>query len=113
MTNKLFVYGTLGPDRPNEHILKDIGGLWEKGSVTGYLHYEGWGAEMGYPGITLDKDGDKVEGFLFSSGKISEHWPELDDFEGTAYERVLTKVELQSSVFVNAYIYTLKCAKNS
>ena len=113
MTNKLFVYGTLGPGRPNEHVLKAIGGSWEKGSVSGYLHSEGWGADMGYPGIALDKDGDKVKGFLFSSDKISEHWHKLDEFEGNAYERVLTKVELQGSRFVNAYIYSLKCVKNS
>ena len=64
MNSKLFVYGTLGPGRPNDHILNNIGGSWQKASVTGYLHHEGWGAEMGYPGITLDKDGDKVEGYL-------------------------------------------------
>ncbi len=113
MTKNLFVYGTLGPGRPNEHILNSIGGSWEKGSVTGYLHQEGWGAEMGYPGITLSKDGDKVEGFLFSADKISEHWSELDKFEGDAYKRVLTSVETKNSTFVDAYIYTLKLEKTA
>jgi gamma-glutamylcyclotransferase (GGCT)/AIG2-like uncharacterized protein YtfP len=108
MIEKLFVYGTLGPGRPNEHILGNIGGSWEKASVAGILHDEGWGSALGYPGITLDKDGDKVEGFLFSSDTISEHWSYLDDFEGEAYERVLTKVELQNKTEVDAYIYTLK-----
>jgi len=110
--NKLFVYGTLGPDRPNEHILKNIGGSWEKAHVTGILHEEGWGSAMGYPGITLDNNGAKVEGFLFSSDKIPEHWPELDEFEGEAYERILTPVELQNGTVVNAYIYTLKRTTN-
>jgi hypothetical protein len=32
----------------------------------------------------------------------------LDDFEGEAYERVLTKVELQNKTEVDAYIYALK-----
>jgi len=63
---------------------------------------------MGYPGITLDKNGDKVEGFLFSSDKIAENWSELDEFEGDAYERVLTTVEVNKSILVDAYIYTLK-----
>jgi len=27
MTNKLLIYGTLGPGRPNEHILKASRGL--------------------------------------------------------------------------------------
>ncbi len=113
MINKLFVYGTLCPGRPYEHILRNIGGSWEDASVTGILHQEGWGSAMGYPGITLNKDGDKVEGFLFSSDKISEHWPELDEFEGKAYERVLTTVELQNGAIVEAYIYTLRRITNS
>ena len=108
MIRKLFVYGTLGPGRPNEHILKNIGGSWEEASVIGILHQEGWGSEMGYPGISLDKDGDRVEGFLFTSDKISEHWPELDEFEGNAYKRVLTTVGLQNGAVTDAYIYTLK-----
>jgi len=29
----LFVYGTLGPGRPNSHILEIIGGSWLKGQV--------------------------------------------------------------------------------
>lgn len=113
MTNKLFVYGTLCPGRPNEHILNNIGGSWEKASVTGKLHNEGWGSAMGYPGITLDKDGEEIEGFLFSSAKIVDHWSELDEFEGDGYERVLTSVEINKSTFTDAYIYTLKRAKNS
>ena len=113
MIKKLFVYGTLGPGRPNEHIMRNIGGTWEEASVIGILHQEGWGSAMGYPGITLDKEGDKVEGFLFSSDKISEHWSELDEFEGEAYERVLTTVELQNGTVVDAYIYTLKRILNS
>ncbi len=108
MITKLFVYGTLAPGRPNEHILRNIGGSWDEASVTGILHQEGWGSGMGYPGITLDKDGNKVEGFLFSSDTISEHWPELDEFEGEGYERVLTTAELKNGTIVNAYIYTLK-----
>ena len=86
MINKLFVYGTLGPGRPNEHVLSNIGGSWEKASVTGILHQEGWGAAMGYPGITLDETGDRVEGFLFTSDTISDHWTELDQFEGLSVQ---------------------------
>ncbi len=106
--NKLFVYGTLGPGRPNEYILRNIGGSWEEASVTGKLHQEGWGATMGYPAIVLDKNGDKVEGFLFSSDNFAAHWHELDEFEGEAYERVISKVKLKDKTIVDAYIYALK-----
>jgi gamma-glutamylcyclotransferase (GGCT)/AIG2-like uncharacterized protein YtfP len=29
----LFVYGTLGPGRPNAHVLEGIGGSWQEGHV--------------------------------------------------------------------------------
>ena len=47
----LFVYGTLGPGRPNAHILEKIGGTWCEGHVSGSLINEGWGGETGYAGI--------------------------------------------------------------
>nr|AJG37980.1 AIG2 family protein [uncultured Gammaproteobacteria bacterium] len=106
--NNLFVYGTLAPGRPNEHILKKIEGTWQKGSVTGILHQEGWGAAMGYPAITLDENGNEVEGFLFSSDDLSSYWEELDEFEGSAYERVIVNVILENKSTIEAYIYTLK-----
>ena len=113
MVNKLFVYGTLGPGHPNEHILRRIGGCWEEAFVKGIRHHEGWGADMGYPGITLDDEGDKIEGFLFSSENIEKYWPELDKFEGEEYERILTKVLLPNKTPVDAFIYILKRTNNS
>ena len=108
MVNKLFVYGTLGPGRPNEHILGDIGGEWAVASVRGSLHDEGWGAELGFPGIVLAADGGRVDGFLFESDRLDQHWPRLDAFEGEAYQRVLAEVELEDTSTVTAYVYTLK-----
>ena len=107
MIERLFVYGTLAPGRPNEHVLSAIGGSWEAASVSGSLRQEGWGAAMGYPGIDLDEHGDEVQGFLFSSEKLSDHWAKLDAFEGKSYERVLTVVKLRGNRTVDAYIYTL------
>jgi gamma-glutamylcyclotransferase (GGCT)/AIG2-like uncharacterized protein YtfP len=105
---KLFIYGTLGPGRPNEHVLDVIGGSWETATVTGTLREEGWGAEMGYPGIDLDEHGGEVEGFLFTSKNLSGHWESLDAFEGEAYRRVLVKAKLKGGGIVDAYIYTLR-----
>jgi gamma-glutamylcyclotransferase (GGCT)/AIG2-like uncharacterized protein YtfP len=108
MVERLFVYGTLGPGRPNEHVLSAVGGSWEPATVTGALRQEGWGAVMGFPGIDLDQQGGEVEGFLFSSENLSGHWAALDEFEGEAYKRVLTKVKLKDGSTVDAYIYTLR-----
>ena len=108
MIEHLFVYGTLGPGRPNEHVLDVIGGLWETATVTGTLRSEGWGAELGYPGIDLDEQGGEVEGFLFTSENLPDQWSALDEFEGEAYERVLVKVKLKDGSIVDAFIYTLR-----
>ncbi len=108
MIERLFVYGTLAPGRPNEHVLGKIEDSWEAATVTGTLRQEGWGTEMGYPGIGLDEPGDQISGFLFSSEKLSDHWANLDEFEGKAYERVLTVVKLTDNRTVDAYIYALR-----
>jgi gamma-glutamylcyclotransferase (GGCT)/AIG2-like uncharacterized protein YtfP len=108
VVERLFVYGSLGPGRPNEHVLAAIGGSWEVGAVTGTLRQEGWGAAMGYPGIQLGEDGCEVRGFLFSSENLSKHWAALDRFEGESYQRVLTTVKLEGGTTVAAYIYALR-----
>ncbi len=108
MNDKLFVYGTLGPGRPNEHILKKIGGSFEEASIIGFLHDEGWGAKMGYPGLTIDAKGEKITGFLFVSNNLNEHWSELDNFEGEAYERMQTTVKLKNNTTVEAFVYAIK-----
>jgi gamma-glutamylcyclotransferase (GGCT)/AIG2-like uncharacterized protein YtfP len=106
MTQRLFVYGTLGPGRPNEHVLRAIGGTLEEASVNGYLKPQGWGAEMGYPGIVLDDTGDEIKGYIFCSE--SSQWDELDVFEGEEYKRVLITVKTKDKMAVEAYIYILR-----
>jgi len=108
MIEQLFVYGTLGPGRPNQHILEAIGGSWQTATVNGDLRNEGWGSELGYPGIDLNESSGVIEGFLFTSENLSDHWADLDKFEGDAYERVIAKVKLNGKSVVDAYIYTLR-----
>lgn len=108
MIERLFVYGTLGPGRPNEHILGAIGGDWETAWVRGVLHAAGWGAELGFPGIVLDTNGDRIDGFLFSAPRLGEHWGMLDAFEGDAYRRELVPVQRDGKPAVDACIYTLR-----
>ncbi|MBX2815181.1 MAG: gamma-glutamylcyclotransferase [Saprospiraceae bacterium] len=106
---KLFVYGSLGPGRENEGLLKGIGGSWRRGSVCGKLYQEGWGAEMGYPGIRLDERTEIIEGHPFCSNRLAEHWEELDNFEGPAYLRIRTKIRLEEDgKEVEAFVYALR-----
>ena len=108
MLEHLFVYGTLGPGRPNEHVLGAIKGEWRNATVRGYLREAGWGAAMGFPGLDLAELGDVIEGFVFSSGQFASLWNSLDAFEGEAYQRVITAVTLADDSRLDAYIYTLK-----
>ena len=107
LTHRLFVYGTLAPGRPNAHVLADVPGEWEPATTIGTLVPDGWGAAAGYPGIVLDAHGDVVNGFLFSSAVIADHWPRLDAFEGDGYVRVLTQVTRQDGTTVDADVYAL------
>ncbi|WP_241572433.1 gamma-glutamylcyclotransferase family protein [Rosenbergiella nectarea] len=104
----LFVYGTLGPGRPNAHIMENIGGTWLNGSVEGTLDQKGWGAEMGYPGKVLDNSGNRVSGVLFYSENLANNWKILDDFEGEEYERVPVDVITEQGDKVLSSIYRLK-----
>ncbi|UHQ22849.1 gamma-glutamylcyclotransferase [Lysobacter sp. 5GHs7-4] len=107
MIQRLFVYGTLAPGRINAHVMADIPGRWQPASVTGTLLQEGWGAAVGFPGIVLDEHGAQVAGLVFSSERMDEHWPRLDEFEGDGYRRVLTTATLDDGTRVQAYVYSL------
>ena len=107
MIQNLFVYGTLAPGRPNEHILAPLDGTWQPAAVNGHLQQIGWGAALGYPGLVLDEEGDEVRGFVFSAAGLAPFWSDLDDFEGDQYERVLTTARLDDGSTVEAYIYVL------
>ena len=108
MIQRLFVYGTLAPGRPNERVLEAVPGVWEPATVRGDLLPEGWGAGVGFPGIVLDEQGSEVEGFVFSSPSLHAHWERLDDFEGDGCQRVLTAARLRDGRTVDAHIFVLR-----
>ncbi|HXH77022.1 gamma-glutamylcyclotransferase family protein [Nocardioides sp.] len=105
---RLFVYGSLAPGASNEHVLADVDGQWEPASVTGALVDEGSAFEQGYPAIVLSMDGPVVDGLLFSSDDLAEHWARLDEFEGEDYERVTVRARRQDGQPVAAHVYVHK-----
>ena len=105
---RLFVYGTLAPGRPNHSVLKDMPGRWETAMLKGKLLDEGWGSELGCPGIVPSDDVEEVEGFVFSSDHLPEHWSMLDEYEGVGYKRVPVLVKTESGEAIEAYVYALK-----
>jgi len=108
MSENLFVYGSLKPGHQNAHLLEAIGGTWLAASVVGSLQDTGWGAGIGYPALTLDANGGEVHGFVFSSERLTEHWHELDDFEGAEYARVMTTVTLDDGRLLEAHVYVAR-----
>lgn len=107
MINKLFVYGTLQPNGPNQHILENIGGNWQAASIRGKLVSQGWGADMGYDGLVLDCDAPVIDGYIFTSTHLSNHWHILDEFEGDGYVRETTQATLRDGSTTETYIYVL------
>ncbi|MPV86249.1 gamma-glutamylcyclotransferase family protein [Ostreibacterium oceani] len=107
---RLFVYGTLAPGRPNHHVLEDIPGHWDRAILKGKLLDEGWGSAQGFPGIVPSDEGEGVEGFVFSSDQLSKHWSMLDEFEGTGYQRQRVQVKIESGEVIEAYVYALNTA---
>ncbi len=105
---RLFVYGSLQPGGPNDHILAAIDGVWTPAFVTGALVEGGWGASLGYPGLVLDAAGPKVHGQVFSSSKLDANWDYLDELEGEEYDRVITEVTLGTGAQVPAHMYVLR-----
>ena len=104
---RLFVYGTLAPGQPNEHVLAPLQGSWHPASVRGTLHPKGWGAALGYPAIVLDEKGTMVEGQIFSSEQLPDHWNVLDEFEGSAYQRVTTLAQCEDGSWISVQVYVL------
>lgn len=108
MVDRLFIYGTLAPGRPNEHVLADVPGEWTPATIRGELVQQGWGAAAGFPGIIVDEHGPEVHGFLFTSEQLGEHWERLDDFEGEGYQRIVATVRLRDGTAVDAHVYALR-----
>ena len=104
---RLATYGTLAPGRVNNHELVELNGHWRTGTVRGNLLEDGWGADLGYPGLILDPTGPEIEVFVFESNDLPNHWDRLDAFEGEGYKRVPVIVhtidgDLEASIYALA-----------
>ncbi len=103
----LATYGSLAPGRVNHRQLAGLKGNWRRGVVRGRLVEAGWGAAIGYPGLTLDPDGSTVEVHLFESSDLPDHWPRLGAFEGEGYRRVVVPVRTADGAVIDAWIYVI------
>ena len=102
---RLAVYGTLAPGRPNHEQLEHLEGRWYVGIVRGHLHDSGWGAALGFPGLVHDESGDEILVHIFESETLAAEWQRLDAFEGPGYRRVSVNALTDSgSVLTNIYV---------
>ena len=72
----------------------------------GNLEEAGWGAQVGFPGIRLSSNGERVLVKILTSDKLPNIWQRLDEFEGDEYSRRLCEVRTPEGT-VKAFIYTL------
>jgi len=103
---RLATYGTLAPGRQNHGQVSDLPGRWLAGRVRGSLVQDGWGADLGYPALVPDPEGEPVEVFVLESRALLDHWNRLDAFEGTGYRRTTIDIETAEGV-LTASIYVL------
>ena len=78
----LIVYGTLVPGGMYHFLLADLPGTWERCVIRGYMR-EHWG----FRAFQYDEQGPEHPAWLFISPGLPEKFPELDVFEGEAYQR--------------------------
>ena len=107
MLERLFTYGSLMPGGQYAHLLAAAGDNWQPATVTGFIDANGWGHSVGFPALVLDASGAPIAGMVLTSATLHSLWPQLDAFEGVAYERIATEVTLGTGERVAAYIYSL------
>lgn len=97
---RLACYGSLQPGGAGFTALGPAGhGHWQACEVRGYLQ------ELGqYKVMKLDVTAPFVAMQLLTSDALPACWPQIDDYEGQAYQRVLCTAHTASGP-VEAYIY--------
>ncbi len=97
--HRLIVYGSLAPGEANHLLLADLPGTWERCVIRGRM-----GRYFGFMSFRFDPRGEEHEAWLFTSAGLPERFPELDEFEGEAYQRVIIPARLDGRT-VMAQIY--------
>jgi hypothetical protein len=99
---RLIVYGSLAPGGVNAFMLAGLVGGGDPCRIRGRM-----GAYLGFKSFRYDPQGREHPAWLFSSADLPRIIPELDDFEGEAYERRIIPARV-SGRWVMAQVYAGK-----
>lgn len=105
--HRLAIYGTLAPGKPNHGEISDLKGIWTKGTIRGKLITASQPPHTGLTGLILDPLSNKIDVDIFESAELPDHWPRLDAFEGSEFERVTTRVQTDAGN-IDASIYVIR-----
>ncbi len=97
--HRLIVYGTLAPGEVNNFLLAGLRGTWERCVIRGRM-----GQWYGFKAFRWDPEGEEHPAWLLTSPALPEKFPELDAFEGEAYQRSIIPAQVEGRR-VLAHIY--------
>lgn len=96
---KLIVYGSLAPGGVNAFLLAGLVGEWHPCRIRGRM-----GTYLGFKSFRYEPQGPEHPAWLLESEELPRIIPELDDFEGEAYERRIIPAQVQGR-WVKAQVY--------
>lgn len=108
--NKLIIYGTLAPGKPNHHKMTHIKGEWKPAILKGgKLETKGWGADLGFNGFIPAPENEQTDipCYVLFSDELNQNWAALDEFEGEGYKRILAIYDLENGKNGVGYVYAV------
>ena len=96
-SHRLCVYGLMGPDGPDAHVLKPYGGTWADVTFPGYIQNAGACLINGEcPGLAWTPTGEQNSGHVLDAAALADAWLTLDAHEGNDLVRLLTPVQMSA-----------------
>jgi hypothetical protein len=89
--NRLIVYGSLAPGESNAFMLARVEGDWHRCIIRGHM-----GRFRGFKSFRYDPEGPEHEAWLLESPELPRVYPDLDDFEGEEYRRIVIPARVAS-----------------
>lgn len=99
---RLIVYGSLAPGGANAFLLAGLVGEWHHCRIRGQL-----GTYQDFKSFRYDPQGPEHPAWLLESPDLPRIIPDLDDFEGEAYERLVIPAKVDDH-WVMAQVYAGK-----